>query len=152
MNVETDRQAVAEVLQQFAAAIHGKDAAALEALHAPGARIYDLAPPLGRGFSSASLIEWLSSWDKPVSQTWADQQIEIGGDLAVCSGYVRVDTARDGEDASWWVRRTVSLRRAGDTWRITHDHESVPFYMDGSDRPAMDLAPPDDEAAQTPTA
>jgi ketosteroid isomerase-like protein len=26
-------------------------------------------------------------------------------------------------------------------WRIVHDHSSVPFYMDGSYRAAVDLKP-----------
>lgn len=26
-------------------------------------------------------------------------------------------------------------------WRIAHRHESVPFYMDGSNRAAVDLTP-----------
>jgi ketosteroid isomerase-like protein len=26
-------------------------------------------------------------------------------------------------------------------WRITHEHNSTPFYMDGSDKAALDLQP-----------
>ena len=36
---------------------------------------------------------------------------------------------------------TTALARAGDGWRVIHDHVSVPFYMDGSDRAAIDLEP-----------
>ena len=40
------------------------------------------------------------------------------------------------------MRATVCLRKVGGEWKIVHEHESVPFYMDGSQRPAFDLAPP----------
>ena len=29
--------------------------------------------------------------------------------------------------------------RTPEGWRITHEHDSTPFYMDGSDRAATDL-------------
>jgi cyanophycinase-like exopeptidase len=33
------------------------------------------------------------------------------------------------------------LRKTGDGWKVTHEHTSVPFYMDGTARPAFDLRP-----------
>jgi ketosteroid isomerase-like protein len=39
------------------------------------------------------------------------------------------------------MRATVSLRRHQGGWQIVHEHTSVPFYMDGSLRPAFDLQP-----------
>jgi ketosteroid isomerase-like protein len=39
------------------------------------------------------------------------------------------------------VRVTVVLRRIGGTWKITHQHTSVPFRMDGSFKAAVDLKP-----------
>jgi hypothetical protein len=40
-----------------------------------------------------------------------------------------------------WFRGTVCLRKVGGTWWITHEHNSTPFYMDGSFRAALDLRP-----------
>jgi ketosteroid isomerase-like protein len=39
------------------------------------------------------------------------------------------------------MRWTVCLKRAGGAWQIAHEHTSVPFYMDGTFRPAFDLQP-----------
>jgi ketosteroid isomerase-like protein len=39
------------------------------------------------------------------------------------------------------MRETLCLAREGDGWTIVHEHTSVPFYMDGSNRPAFDLEP-----------
>jgi ketosteroid isomerase-like protein len=40
-----------------------------------------------------------------------------------------------------WVRETVCLAKAGAMWKIRHEHSSVPFYIDGSLRAAVDLKP-----------
>ena len=39
------------------------------------------------------------------------------------------------------MRATVCLRKSAGGWKIVHEHESVPFYMDESLRPAFDLEP-----------
>ena len=46
-----------------------------------------------------------------------------------------------GEQTDVWVRQTFCLRRVNGAWRIVHEHASVPFYMDGSYRAAVDLKP-----------
>jgi ketosteroid isomerase-like protein len=40
-----------------------------------------------------------------------------------------------------WYRTTMCLQKASGQWRIVCDHSSVPFYMDGSYRAAVDLKP-----------
>jgi PhnB protein len=39
------------------------------------------------------------------------------------------------------VRQTFGLRKLAGAWKIAHDHMSVPFYMDGSYKAAIDLKP-----------
>ena len=39
------------------------------------------------------------------------------------------------------VRVTACHRKINGKWLITHEHVSVPFYMDGSYRAAVDLKP-----------
>ena len=48
-------------------------------------------------------------------------------------------TKVDGEEVSLWFRNTSCFRRNGGTWQVVHSHDSVPFYMDGSFRAAVDL-------------
>ena len=50
-----------------------------------------------------------------------------------------VDCSAEG--FAMWFRMTLCLHRAGEGWRITHEHVSTPFYMDGSFRTAVDLQP-----------
>ena len=71
-----------------------------------------------------------------------DLRIETAGDLAVSTSLDRIGGLRtDGEQTDVWVRATVVYRKVGDRWVITHEHSSVPFYMDGSLEAAVDLAP-----------
>ena len=42
---------------------------------------------------------------------------------------------------SLWFRSTIGFRKTGGIWRITHEHNSTPFYMDGSDKAALNLQP-----------
>jgi hypothetical protein len=36
---------------------------------------------------------------------------------------------------------TARKSNTGDAWTVAHEHTSVPFYMDGSLKAAVDLAP-----------
>jgi ketosteroid isomerase-like protein len=140
---QADLDAVHGVLESLQRAMHARDAAAVVALYAPDAMLYDLAPPLGDRPDEAALAMWLASWDGPVTESWRDLKVRVSGDLALCHGYVRVSTrTKEHEDAAWWMRRTLGLTRTGESWRIVHEHGSVPFYMDGSSRAALDLEPP----------
>lgn len=57
-------------------------------------------------------------------------------------GYFRTSaTTTGGDDAVWWERATLAFRREAGSWKVVHEHTSVPFYMDGSFRAAVDLEP-----------
>ena len=71
-----------------------------------------------------------------------DLNITAGDDVAFCHSLIRLSgTTTDGEKADVWFRLTLCLRKIGGEWQITHRRESVPFYMDGSYRAAVDLRP-----------
>jgi ketosteroid isomerase-like protein len=130
------------VLDGIARALHDRDAAAVARHYAPDAAIADLAPPLmHHGLDPAGLQSWLDGWDGPVDVTYRDLAVRVEGGLALCHGLLHTRTTRGGEEAAWWARMTAALARGPDGWRVIHDHVSVPFYMDGSDRAALDLDP-----------
>lgn len=121
-----------------------RDAAAIADAYAPDAVIYDLAPPLGRrGARREQIAAWLATWDGPVLIDTRDDTLAVDGDLAFTSSYVRMRGRQRGREQDLWFRSTLCLRRTGGRWRIVHDHTSVPFYMDGSYRAAIDLEPSD---------
>jgi ketosteroid isomerase-like protein len=138
----TDEDAVMAVLEELGAATRARDAGAVTRLYAEDAWIADLAPPLlHEGTDPVGLQAWFDGWDAPVETEHRDLRIELSGDLALVSALQRTSTRRGGEDAAWWARVTLGLRRGLEGWRVFHLHESVPFHMDGSFRAAIDLEP-----------
>ena len=125
-------------------AMHEKNAAAAVAQFAPDAVIFDLAPPLRSVYGDAGKVqEWMNSWEGPIETETRELKLTISGDLALWYGYSRMAgrprEARDG--VSFWMRMTLCLERVDGEWKVAHSHTSVPFYMDGSLRPAFDLEP-----------
>ncbi len=143
MNTDAEKTAIQAVLNAVRQGLHERDAAAIGAQFASDAVIFDLAPPLAHGLDVPGLSAWLDGWDGPVGQEWRDMTIDVGGDLAFCHGLCKMTatTKADGQNAQWWQRTTVCLRRVGSGWKIVHEHSSVPFRMDGSFLAATDLQP-----------
>ena len=50
-------------------------------------------------------------------------------------------TTTEGMKVDLWFRETLGFRKIDGKWTITHEHSSVPFYMDGSFKAAIDLKP-----------
>jgi ketosteroid isomerase-like protein len=138
---EAEIRALVEAIEK---AHHNKDAAAIVAPYAQDAVVCDLAPPLShRGMDLQAKQAWLDTWEGPIERESRDFNITVSGDFAFCHGFYRLGGTPKaaGRPISFWMRATVSLHRDGDVWRIVHEHTSVPFYMDGSLRPAFDLQP-----------
>ena len=140
MGSTTERAKVEEVFQRLAKAHVDHDADAIADAYAPDAVIFDLAPPLvRRGMNRESVAAWLAGWDGPIQIDARDVDLMVDGNLAFVSALNRMRGRQGGEDQDMWYRTTMCLRRISGRWRIVHDHASVPFYMDGSFRAAVDL-------------
>ena len=124
---------------------HRKDPDAIASVFAADAVRYDLAPPLVHvGVDRREIEAWLATWKGPILLDTRDLAIEVDGSLAVARGLTRmrghkVDDPSGGIDM--WFRTTVVLKKMDTRWQIVHEHASVPFYMDGSLRAAVDLKP-----------
>jgi ketosteroid isomerase-like protein len=123
---------------------HDKDAAAIVAPYAQDAVVCDLAPPLShRGMDLQTKHAWLDTWEGQIDRESHDFNITVSGDFAFCHGFYRLGGTPKaaGRPISFWMRATLCLHREAGAWRIVHEHTSVPFYMDGSLRPAFDFQP-----------
>lgn len=139
-----DESVILAVVDAMHRANHDKDAGAFAAQFAPHAELYNLAPPLvHRGIDVEEKQAWFDSWATPVDIEARDLRVTVSGDLAFCHGFRRLSGTKKGAEGkvSFWMRTTLCLERAGKGWQIIHEHTSVPFYMDGSLRPAFDLHP-----------
>jgi ketosteroid isomerase-like protein len=138
---EADILALVEFINE---AHHDKDAAAIVAPYADNAIVCDLAPPLvHQGMDLQVKQAWLDTWDGPIERESRDFKFTVSGDFAFGHGYFRLGGSPKsaGRRISFWMRATLCLQREGNAWKIVHEHTSVPFYMDGSLRPAFDLQP-----------
>jgi ketosteroid isomerase-like protein len=108
------------------------------------AALFTLAPPLARnGVNLKEKQTWLDSWDGPIELDSSNLKVTVSGDSAFAHGFVQMKGTPKmaGREISFWMRSTVCFHREGGGWRIVHEHASVPFYMDGTQRPAFDLKP-----------
>jgi ketosteroid isomerase-like protein len=141
-----DEAAIRALLAERAEAVRARDASRFVTSLDPSIVIFDLAPPLRRGgpelLDPSGLQAWLDSWDGEIGYEIAELTISMGGDIAYCHSLDHLTGTRtDGAREDYWTRATVGLRKTGDGWKVTHEHTSVPFYMDGTGRPAFDLRP-----------
>ena len=106
---------------------------------------FDLAPPLQYAGTEAlrkSLAEWFATFQGLIGYDVHDLSITAGGGVAFCRSLNRISGRRThGEETDVWVRATMGFRRVGGRWLIAHEHASVPLYMDGSEKAAIDLKP-----------
>jgi ketosteroid isomerase-like protein len=127
------------VITDRAAAMRDRDAERFVAHYAPQIVKFDLPPPLVHTGLEASDAEALRAFfashpGGPVGYEIRDLMVTAGGDVAFCHSL-------DQLGGALWFRSTIGLCKIGGEWRITHEHNSTPFYMDGSDKAALDLQP-----------
>ena len=138
-----DQVAIRSILGDRTNAMFGKvPDLALQAF-ADDAVSYDLAPPLRYvGTDKAKLQAWFDTWDGPIGWAMGELIVEIGGDLAIARGLGHmVGEKKGGENVDLWTRVTICFARRDGRWKITHQHTSVPFLMDGSYKAATHLKP-----------
>jgi ketosteroid isomerase-like protein len=142
-NRRSDEAPIRSVIEDRAAALRAKNAAGVVRHHAPDFVQYSLAPPLvSTAADPKGLDAWFSTWRGPLGYEMHDLTITAGEDVAFCHSLNRLSgTKIDGEKSDIWFRHTLGFHKIGGGWKITHEHESVPFYMDGSLRAAVDLKP-----------
>jgi uncharacterized protein (TIGR02246 family) len=142
MSATTDRAEIEALFQRLVRAHADRDADAIVEAYAPNAVIYELAPPLvRRGMKRDSVAAWLAGWDGPIQIEARDVDLTVEGAVVFASGLNRMRGRVGGQEQDLWYRSTVCLRKTDGRWRIVHEHTSVPFYMDGSYRAAVDLKP-----------
>lgn len=130
-------------IEDWSSALRAKDARRVVAHHAADYVQFSLAPPLISDAADAEGLEaWFATWQGPLRHEVHDLHITASEDTAFCHGLTRLGgTKTDGAEADIWFRLTLGLRKVGGAWKFVHEHESVPFYMDGSYKAAVDLKP-----------
>lgn len=129
-------------IDAHAAALSAKDARGVASCQAPDFVSYSLAPPLVAETDPKELEAWFATWRGPIGWQIDTLDVAASGDVAFAHGLVHMTgTKTDGVKVDLWFRQTLGLRKLGGAWKIAHEHDSVPFYMDGSFRASVDLKP-----------
>lgn len=142
-----DEVQIHHLITEKEALMRAKDAKGLVSRYAPEIVQFDLAPPLQHSgpavLDPSGVQRWFSTFDGPIDYEIRDLAVTAAQDVAfgTCLERLTATPLGSAESFTLWVRSTVGLRKLDETWRITHEHRSTPFYMDGSFKAAVDLAP-----------
>lgn len=137
---------IREVIEGRAATLETGDVKALLAYYAPHVVEFSLAPPLRQQTDAQDpepMERWMATFEAPPKRAVTELEIAVGSDVAYATSLDCLTATPKGMPDSFhlWYRVTLGLRRIDGRWLITHEHESVPFAMDGSFRASIDLQP-----------
>jgi ketosteroid isomerase-like protein len=142
ITLERTDQAVRDVVTARSRAMSAQDADAVGACQAADFVCYSLAPPLVADGGPEGFRAWLSSWEGPFVYEVRDLAVTASDSVAFAHGLANMRGRKvGGPQISLWFRLSLGLRRTKTGWKITHEHDSVPFNMDGSFRAAIELEP-----------
>ncbi|MGY3589943.1 ketosteroid isomerase-like protein [Bradyrhizobium sp. USDA 4341] len=116
---------VRTLIEAWADAVRRHDYAGVLAHHDQDIVMFDVPPP----FQSRGLDEYRKTWDlffgcqRPsYAFNIEDIAITAGDDVAFAVAVMRCGAP----DATFQFRLTIGLRKIDGSWRITHEHHSVP--------------------------
>ena len=142
---ENDDAQFRTIIEDYAEGLRNKDADRCVSHYADDISQFDLMPPLehrGKETARGNLAEWFKTFDGPIGVETTDLAISAGAETAFADCFNHISgTSTNGQANDHWVRVTICFRKTGEQWLVTHEHVSVPFYMDGSLRAAIDLKP-----------
>jgi ketosteroid isomerase-like protein len=140
-----DEAQIRQLIDGWAKALRAKDVNGVMSNYALEIVLFDIAPPLrsmGADAYRKNWEDWFTSWQGPIGYEIRDLSITAGDGVAFSHSLNRIHGKRtNGEDTDVWVRVTACFRKMSGKWKVTHEHISVPFYMDGSYKAAVDLKP-----------
>jgi PhnB protein len=143
---------IRRVLDTRRAALRTKDAERFVAHYVTDVVKFDRAPPLENTGPDVRDVPgwdpWFATWSGPIWQEISEFQATVAAEagIAYCHGLVNLPGEKIGEGTvDMWFRSTLRLGRIHGRRRITYEHNSTPFYMDGSYRAATGLVPREGE-------
>jgi PhnB protein len=141
----SDEAEIRAIIEDYAEGLRNKDADRCVASYADDLVQFDLAPPLefrGKETARKNLAEWFKTFDGPIGVEIKGLKIVTGDGVAFAYSFNHISGKNtQGQKNDHWVRVTIGFQRTDGKWLVNHEHVSVPFYMDGSFRAALDLTP-----------
>jgi ketosteroid isomerase-like protein len=125
----TDEMQIKTLIERWAKAVREENRAAIRADHDPNILMFDVPPPfLSRGLDAymATWEEFLSCSVKPVAFDFYDVNVTAGTDVAFATAIGRCVSTANGKHEALEFCLTMGLRKIDGSWRILHEHHSVP--------------------------
>ena len=133
------------LIRDRANAIRARDVRGAVAGCAPDLLVFDVVHPFqysGQDTVRQRAAEWLSSFKGPLDYEMHDLTIDAGDDVAFSHSLNRVTaTTAEGNKLDMWWRATVCYRKVNGEWKVTHEHNSVPFDAGSGKGVAAGLKP-----------
>jgi uncharacterized protein (TIGR02246 family) len=130
--MSTERE-IARLLEDWMGALRARDVGTMMSYYAPDVVFFDGIAPLQIG-PEAYRTNWegFFKWfPGPLNCETRDVKITAGDRVAFSRGLILLTgTTADGKMEGAWMRQTVGFEKAGSTWRITHEHWSLPMDME----------------------
>ena len=142
----TDETQIRELIEARAAALKTGDVDTIVSYYAPEVVLFSLAPPLQQSTDARNpdqLRSWIATFEAPPTREVTRLQVAVAGDVAFATSLDCLSATPKGmsDSFSLWHRVTLGLRKIDGRWLVTHEHQSVPFEMDGSFQASTGLRP-----------
>lgn len=145
-NHKTEIEKIKELKNKLTQAIRDKNVKAAYNVFSDDCVMFLLAPPLRCGTDDDSLgvndyKKWFATWKNAIGLETKELEITHENNIAFLHSLEHLTGTRtDGSESDTWYRETLGVKRINGEWKITHSHQSVPFYMD-SGMASTDLKP-----------
>lgn len=145
-NKTIDEAQILTLRDNLAIALRAKNVDGVMSHYATNPVMFELAPPLqikgDEQTGRQNLEQWFASFQGSLGYEIRDLHIAVDREIAFCYSLNRISGMRsNGNQTDIWVRETLCFRKIDNAWKIVHEHQSVPLYMDGSNKAAIDLKP-----------
>jgi uncharacterized protein (TIGR02246 family) len=142
---DQDEQQIRALCDHVAGAIRARNLDQMMTAYADDVIQFDATGALAqRGAEQVreSTHKWFAGWEGRIDFEVRELTIDTSGDLAFARSFNRsAGTAKQGAHVEMWVRWTACFRKLDGTWKVVHEHVSVPFDPKTM-KPELALEPP----------
>lgn len=138
-----DEAAVRGVIDALTSAVQHRDVEAMLAQCGPEIRFFDMVPPLQHKGADAIRAIWKQTLQafETIEYEVHRLDVAVGDDVAFSRSLNRFGgTKKDGTHIVNWLCMTLGFGKVDGTWKILHQHVSVPFDME-TGKVLLDLEP-----------
>lgn len=136
-NIEQAKE-IEALMQEWSEALYQKDAELMAHYYSDDAKVFDLGTQTENKEAYKNL--WIKCFPYFGDNITAERQritIHAADGMGFLYGYSRVRGAQtDNPAAQAWFRLTVCYQKIDDTWKVVHEHVSMPFDFE-LDKPAL---------------